>query len=68
MPGWYEAGLPALATIHANLPPFYAPNDADPSPDWQRVVQLLLGPKIESTVGYRGVEVDDALEIEKVDI
>jgi integrase len=32
-----------------------------------RAVQLLLGHRIESTVRYLGVEVDDALEIaEKV--
>jgi hypothetical protein len=33
-------------------------------------VQLLLGhPKIESTVGYPGIEVDDALAIaEQVDV
>ena len=35
-----------------------------------RAVQLLLGPsKIESTVRYLGIEVDDAIEIaEKIDI
>jgi site-specific recombinase XerC len=35
-----------------------------------RAVQLLLGhTKIESTVGYLGIEVDDALEIaEQVDV
>ena len=31
---------------------------------WRRVVRLLLGhPKLESTVRYLGIEVDDALEL-----
>lgn len=40
------------------------------SPHRQRAVQLLLGQtKIESTVRYLGIEVDDAIEIaEKIDI
>jgi len=45
---------------------------ADLSPDRQpcALFQMLLGhARIESTVGYLGIEVDDAIEIaEKIDI
>jgi site-specific recombinase XerD len=34
-----------------------------------RAVQLLLGhTKIESTVRYLGIEIDDAIETEKIDV
>ena len=51
---------------------FYAANqgDADLSPHWQPARGAAFGhSKIESTVRYLGIEVDDALEIaEKIDV
>src|SRR5438132_10259869 len=74
MPDWSANGLPALVWTRASLARTHCAEQRRQliyrRTGNLRAVQLLLGhKKIESTVRYLGIEVDDALAIaEQVDV